>query len=306
VAAATSDAGEGATAGRAAPAAPGGAPLGASASGAAPPIPPIVSVAWLAAHRDTVVIADVRWYLDGRSGREAYAAGHVPGAVFVDLDHALADPPSAQRGRHPLPSPDRFADELGALGVPDDATVVAYDDSFGLSAARLVWMLRRIGQRAALLDGGLQAWARDRAVDRAPVVLPPVRRSARDWPAWALADIDEVASTSAPLLDARAAERYAGEVEPIDPRAGHIPGARSVPFAGSLRDDGTFLPPERLRARLGDRSAIVYCGSGVSACHLLLAHEAAGLGPGRLFPGSWSQWSSDRTRAIESGLERSA
>jgi thiosulfate/3-mercaptopyruvate sulfurtransferase len=292
VAAATSDPGGGADG--------DAAPPPASASG----IGPLVSARWLAAHRADVLVADVRWYLDGRSGRDAYAAGHLPGAVFVDLDRALADPPSAQRGRHPLPRPERFAAELGALGIPDGATVVAYDDSFGLSAARLVWMLRRIGQPAALLDGGLQAWvaASAQALDREPVVLPAVVRTPRPWPAAALADIDEVAATDAPLLDARAPERYAGEVEPIDPRAGHIPGARSVPFAGSLREDGTFLEPERLRARFQGRAGIAYCGSGVSACHLLLAHEAAGLGPGRLFPGSWSQWSSDPTRPIQTGL----
>lgn len=275
----------------------------AEADAATLAIAPIVSVDWLRAHRADVLVADVRWYLDGRSGRTAYDAGHLPGAVFVDLDRALADPPSRERGRHPLPTPRRFADELGALGIGDEVTVVGYDDSFGLSAARLVWMLRRIGQPAALLDGGLQAWRGP--LEREPVVLPEVARVERAWPDAVLADIDEVAATRAPLLDARAPERYAGEVEPIDPRAGHIPGARSVPLAGSLQEDGTFLDPERLRARLGDEPAIAYCGSGVSACHLLLAHEAAGLGPGRLFPGSWSQWSGDSTRPIQTGLERS-
>ncbi|MCW3005509.1 MAG: sulfurtransferase [Solirubrobacterales bacterium] len=269
-------------------------------------VAPIVSAGWLAEHRDDVLVADVRWYLDGRSGRDAYAAGHVAGAIFVDLDRALADPPSPERGRHPLPSAQRFAQELGALGIDDAATVVAYDDAGGLSAARLVWMLRRLGQPAALLDGGLQAWAGELERGAPAGALAPASRAPRDWPPSVLAGIDEVATTTAPLLDARAAERYAGEVEPIDPRAGHIPGARSVPFAGSLAQDGRFLDPERLRARFGDEPVIAYCGSGVSACHLLIAHEAAGLGPGRLFPGSWSQWSADPARPIQTGLRRSA
>jgi thiosulfate/3-mercaptopyruvate sulfurtransferase len=276
------------------------------AGAAAAALPPIVSADWLAAHRDAVVVADVRWYLDGRSGRDAYEAGHLPGAVFVELERALADPPSPGRGRHPLPAPGRFAAELGALGIGDGDAVIAYDDAGGSTAARLVWLLRRLDQPAAVLDGGLAAWSGP--LERGPAVPAPARRerAVRPWPVAAFADIDEVATTTAPLLDARAAERYRGEVEPIDPRAGHIPGARSLPFAGSLGPDGRFLAPERLRARFGGEPAIAYCGSGVTACHLLIAHEAAGLGPGRLFAGSWSQWSADPERPAEVGLGRSA
>jgi thiosulfate/3-mercaptopyruvate sulfurtransferase len=251
------------------------------------------------------VIADVRAYLDGRSGRAAYDAGHIPGAVFVDLDEALADPPSPQRGRHPFPSPERFAAALGALGIGDDDTVVAYDDTGGIMAARLVWMLRAIGADAALLDGGIQAW--DGPLETRPATRPPQTRTPRQWPTERLADIDEVAETTAPLLDARAAERFRGEQEPLDPRAGHIPGATNVPTAANLAADGRFLAPEELRARFAgaglpaDEAPIAYCGSGVSACHLLLAIEHAGLGMGRLYPGSWSQWSNDAERPAEKG-----
>jgi thiosulfate/3-mercaptopyruvate sulfurtransferase len=267
-------------------------------------VDPVVDSAWLRAHPD-VVIADVRYYLDGRPGRAAYEAGHIPGAVFVDLHDALADTPSPQAGRHPFPTAEQFAANLGALGIGDDDTVVAYDDTGGMMAARLVWMLRAIGADAALLDGGIQAW--DGPLQTQTSVRPPQARTVRPWPAQRLADIDEVAATTAPRIDARAAPRFRGEEEPIDPRAGHIPGARNLSTADNLARDGRFRAPDALRERFtgagldAETTPIAYCGSGVSACHLLLSIEHAGLGTGRLYPGSWSQWSNDPARPAAKG-----
>ena len=246
-------------------------------------------------HGDTV-LCDVRWYLDGRSGLEAYEAGHLPGAVFVDLDEHLTAEPGPGVGRHPLPVAEAFAGSMGELGIGPDDTVVAYDDAGGMSAGRLVWMLRVLGQAAALLDGGIGAWSgqlETRTPQRTPVDVP-----VRPWPDRAFVDIGEVAVGAAGrvLLDARAPERYRGEVEPMDPRAGHVPGAVNAPFAANLVD-GRFLLPADLSDHyraLGVEDAtdvVAYCGSGVSACHDLLAMEHAGMGRGRLYVGSWSQWS---------------
>ncbi len=271
-------------------------------------IDPFVSVEWLREHRAEVVLADCRWYLDGRSGRAAYEGGHVPGAVFVDLDTSLtrhADPAAA--GRHPLAEPADFAAAMGALGIGDDDTVIAYDDAGGVIGARLVWMLRVTGHEAALLDGGLGAWDGDLAT--APAIRPPVEFTPHEWPAEALVTIDEVGAISADggaaLIDARPLDRFLGGPDEVDPRAGHIPGARSVPCRENVDADGLILPAADLRARFGVADAaevISYCGSGVTACHNLLALEQAGLGRGgRLFPGSWSQWSRDPARAAETG-----
>ncbi|WP_127781915.1 sulfurtransferase [Rhodococcus sp. X156] len=272
-------------------------------------IAPVVSPAWWDAHRTDVVLADVRWYLDGRSGRAAHEAGHLPGAVFVDLDRCLAAPPSPERGRHPLPDPEVFAAELGRLGIGDDDTVVAYDDAGGRSAARLVWLLRATGHEAALLDGGLAAY-------RGPLETAPVRRApttftARPWPRERLADLDEVVAQAGGgagvVLDARAPERYRGEQEPVDARAGHVPGAKNLPTQATLAEDGTFLPAAELRRRFtaagvgAGAPVTAYCGSGVTACHSLLALELSGLGAGRLYPGSWSQYSSDPRRPVATG-----
>jgi thiosulfate/3-mercaptopyruvate sulfurtransferase len=268
-------------------------------------IPPVVDRAWWQAHRDAVVLADVRWYLDGRSGRAAYDAGHLPGAVFVDLDRWLAAPGSRAEGRHPLPSPEVFAEGMAALGIGDDDTVLAYDDGGGVTAARLVWMLRVTGHEAALLDGGLGAY--DGPLDTMAPGRPRARFTARPWPAEHLADIEDAVDPAHVVLDARAPERFRGEVEPVDPRAGHIPGARSLPAGGSLDDDGRFLPVGVLRERFAaagvtDGSSVVsYCGSGVTACHNLLALELAGFAPGRLYAGSWSQYSSDPGRPVATG-----
>lgn len=270
-------------------------------------IAPFVDVDWVEAHREEIVLADVRWYMDGRSGRAAYEAGHVPGAVFVDLDTALtrhADP--AEEGRHPMADPEQFAAAMAALGIADEDTVIAYDDAGGVIAGRLVWMLRVTGHEAALLDGGLGAWRG--TLEIAPVLRAPAEFTARPWPAERLVGIDEVAAiaadpaTTSVLIDARQRERFEGEPDDVDPQAGHIPGARSVPCRENLDADGLLLPLADLRARFEFPDAtevISYCGSGVTACHNLLAMEQAGLGPGRLYPGSWSQWSRDPTRSIQ-------
>ncbi|HET9719135.1 MAG TPA: sulfurtransferase [Solirubrobacteraceae bacterium] len=269
-------------------------------------IAPFVDASWLAQHRSVVAVADVRWYLDGHSGRAAFEAGHVPGAVFVELGEVLAGPPSDSEGRHPLPSPERFAAGLGRLGIGADHTVVAYDDAGGVIASRLVWMLRILGQPAAVLEGGLSSW--DEPLESGPPASrPEVRVNPRDWPAERLAAIEEVAGTDAVLIDARDPARFAGGPDPVDPRSGHIPGARSLPAAGNLRPDGRLRAREELRERfaqagIGEGSRVIsYCGSGVSACHNLLVLEHVGLAPGRLYPGSWSQWSRDPRRPVQTG-----
>lgn len=268
-------------------------------------IPPVVDLSWLGAHQHEVVLADVRWYLDGRCGREAYDAGHLPGAVFVDLDRWLAGPGSPQVGRHPLPAPEVFAEGMSVLGIGDRDTVVAYDDAGGVIAARLVWMLRAVGHDAALLDGGLRAW--DGELTRDSPVRSRTSFSARAWPAQQLATIDDATSAANVVLDARNADRYRGEHDPIDPRPGHIPGARNVPCRENLDTDGTFLPAAELRRRFttagvsNAADVVSYCGSGVTACHNLLALEHAGLGTGRLFPGSWSQYSREHQRPTATG-----
>ena len=267
-------------------------------------IAPWVDAEWVAAHRDEVVVADVRWYLDGRSGRAAYEEGHIAGAVFVDLDSRLSRPASPAAGRHPLPDPAHFAAGMAELGIGDDDVVVAYDDAGGVNAARLVWLLRVTGHRAALLDGGLAAWPEPLATE--PVARAAAHFTAREWPADRLAGIDEVARGVAVVLDARDRNRFDGSFEPVDPRPGHIPGARSMPAREHLDPDGRFLDPGALRARLaevgadGDADVICSCGSGVTACHTLLVLEAAGLPAGRLYPGSYSQWSNS-TRPVVTG-----
>ncbi len=262
---------------------------------------------FLAAHLDDVVVADVRWYLDGRIGRDAYCVGHVPGAVFVDVDGVLAAPADPARGRHPLPEPADFATGMAAAGIGDGDIVVAYDDAGGVIAARLVWMLRVTGHDAAILDGGIGAWQGPLESGDAPskaATFTPVA-----WPADRLASIDEVAAGAAVLLDARDAARYRGDEEPVDPRAGHIPGARSLPVRGHLDNDGRLLDSGALRQRFAavgvtdGASVVAYCGSGVTACHNLLVLEHLGLGTGRLFPGSWSQWSSDPARPVATGAD---
>lgn len=275
-------------------------------------LPPLIDTAALHALLEAraggdrpVRLLDVRWALDASKGHSTYLAGHLPGAVYIDLDTELAAPARPEAGRHPLPAPEDFADTLRRAGIDEQSTIVAYDDSNGAPAGRLVWMLRALGFAAALLDGGLATW--DGALETEDVRPEPGTATARPWPAALLAGADEVAVGEALVVDARAPERYRGEVEPVDPRAGHVPGAVNLPFAGNLDDRGRFLDPAELRRRFeaagvsDDRETIVYCGSGVTATHDLLALEAAGFTRLRLFPGSWSQWSADPARPVAVG-----
>ena len=268
-------------------------------------VPPVVDVAWLDSTASPVVLADVRWYLDGRSGRVAYDAGHLPGAIFVDVERDLAGPPDPRHGRHPLPSPASFAEALCRLGIGDDDVVVAYDDDGGAVAARLVWMLRVTDRRAAVLDGGITCWPGELEVR--PNVRSRAAATVRPWPPDRLASSDDVASGAHLVVDARAPERYRGDHEPVDPRAGHVPGARSLPCRENLDGAGRFLSRAELGRRFesigvsAETSVVAYCGSGVTACHELLALEHAGFAPGRLYAGSWSQWSNDSSRSVSTG-----
>ena len=243
----------------------------------------------------TLVLADVRWYLDGRSGRNEYDRGHLPGAIFVDLDLWLTGSASPEAGRHPLPEPEHFAEGMSSLGISDDDTVIAYDDAGGVMAARLVWMLRVTGRNAALLDGGLHAF--DGILDTELPTWERGRFEVRDWPADRIAHIDDASNVANVVLDARTGDRYRGEDEPVDPRAGHIPGALSLSCRDNVDAFGRFHPVQQLRSRLESlgvedgASVVAYCGSGITACHNLLTLELAGFGHGRLYPGSWSQYS---------------
>lgn len=282
-----------------------------------PEIPPIVSTDELDRYPHAV-FADVRWYLDGRDARAIYERGHLPEAVFVDLETDLSahDGPSTD-GRHPFPTPTAFAAAMSELGIGDSTTVIAYDDSGGATAGRLVVMLRMIGREAAVLDGGIGAWGHGLEVGvgrrRGAAPFTPV-----EWPARRFANADTTAevarSASTTVLDARSAERFSGDVVAIDPRAGHIPGAVSAPFSAVLDPDTKrFLPVAQLRAHFeslgvdadgsnsGDASAITYCGSGVSACVNILAMEHAGLPMARLYVASMSGWSADPERPLEVG-----
>jgi thiosulfate/3-mercaptopyruvate sulfurtransferase len=263
----------------------------------------LISAAVLAARIDdpTIRIVDARWYL-GRpgDGRDAYEAGHIPGAIFVDMDTDLVAPTGP--GRHPLPSPAVFAARLGELGIESQHEVVVYDDVGGWVAARLWWMLDDLGHPAvSVLDGGYQAWvARDGALETGAGRRWPAADLALG-PAWTkIVDRDELRSRlgQVVVLDARAGPRYRGEVEPIDPVAGHIPTARNAPTAGNLDANGAFLSAGDLRLRFealgaaGDEDVVNSCGSGVSACHNALAMRIAGLPDPILYAGSYSDWSS--------------
>ena len=267
---------------------------------------PLVAANWLAAHLHEVRIVDVRWYLkpvDGRSGRDAYDAGHLPGAIWLDIDTDLSDPPSPAAGRHPLPSPERFAAVLARAGIGPGDPVVAYDDAGGSVAARLWWMLHVLGEPVAVLDGGLAAWNGPLVTDVPE--FRPVARKPRPWPTDRLVSAEQVAAArDVAVFDARSAERYASGDPEIDPRPGHIPGALSAPWTGNLDDAGRFRGAEELRSRFAaadGRPAIAYCGSGVTACHDLLAMELAGLRGTALYPGSWSQWGADPALPADTG-----
>ncbi|MFJ7068332.1 sulfurtransferase [Streptomyces sp. NPDC101115] len=251
------------------------------------------------------VLLDVRWALGGPPGRPEYEAGHIPGAVYVDLDAELAGPPGSG-GRHPLPDVAAFGAAMRRAGVSADTPVVVYDGGLGWGAARAWWLLRWAGHPdVRVLDGGLAAWTGELSKD----VPAPAPGDFEPRPgALGLLDADGAASLarSGLLLDARAGERYRGEVEPIDRVGGHIPGAVSAPTTENVGPDGRFLAPEALAARftaLGatpDTDVAVYCGSGVSGAHEVLALALAGV-PAALYAGSWSEWSSDPTRPVATG-----
>ncbi|MER8186259.1 sulfurtransferase [Kitasatospora sp. NPDC094015] len=256
------------------------------------------------------VLLDVRWQLGGPPGAEEYAAGHLPGAHYLDLDRELAAPPGPA-GRHPLPDPKLLGEALRRAGVSVARPVVVYDAGPATSAARAWWLLRWAGHPdVRVLDGGLAAW---RAAGLPETTEPPAAGDGDFEPAaGGLPTVDadgaaELARTGL-LLDARAAERYRGEVEPVDPRAGHIPGAVSAPTTDNLGTDGRFRPAAELAARFGALGAAggpvgVYCGSGVTAAHELLALEVAGLPGGALYPGSWSEWSGQPDRPAATGAQ---
>ncbi len=255
---------------------------------------------------DDIVVCDVRFHLDDHDrGRREYEEGHIPGAAFVDLHTDLAG--GAGGGRHPLPSVEDFTTLLGRLGVGPGTEVVAYDSAGGAVAARLWWMLRSIGHgRVAVLDGGFSAWiAAGQPVSTEPFNRPPVQYP--PVPGWTgVVDIDDVAqgvALGATVIDARSPERFRGEHEPIDARAGHIPGAINRFHGDNLRPDGTHRSlPELVERYAGvGTSPVVYCGSGVTACHDLLAMSLIGLTGARLYPGSWSEWSGDPVREVETG-----
>jgi thiosulfate/3-mercaptopyruvate sulfurtransferase len=264
--------------------------------------------------RDDLVVADCRFELGNTTWGEAeYSVAHVPGAHYLHLDRDLSGPVSATSGRHPLPDPRTFARRLAALGVGDDCQLIAYDQGNGAYAARLWWLARWIGLRSvAVLDGGMAAWrAAGLPVDAAvPRPVPRTLDPRVDDGAWLdTATIDGLRGHPGHLLlDARGAERFAGRNETIDPVAGHVPGARNHPFTLNLGVDGKFRAADELRRRwltvlgsLPPTAVVAMCGSGVTACHNLLALEHAGLGGGRLYAGSWSEWIRDPRRPVAVG-----
>ncbi|MEV5529165.1 sulfurtransferase [Streptomyces prunicolor] len=256
------------------------------------------------------VLLDVRWALGDPHGRDHYADGHIPGAVYVDLDAELAAPASPEDGRHPLPDLTELQESARRWGIGDGRSVVVYDDLGDTAAARAWWLLRYAGvTEVTLLDGALGAWRAaglplESGIPADPAPGDVVLRAG----ALPTTDADGAAelAVSGLLLDARAGERYRGEAEPVDPRAGHIPGAVSAPTGENLAADGTFLAPELLRKRFEERGAGdtarigVYCGSGVTAAHQIAALEIAGF-EATLFPGSWSAWSADPARPAAKG-----
>ncbi|MFI5902834.1 sulfurtransferase [Streptomyces cyaneofuscatus] len=254
------------------------------------------------------VLLDVRWQLGGPHGRPDYEAGHLPGAVFVDLDTELAGP-AGSGGRHPLPDPEAFGAVMRRAGVGQDTPVVVYDGGQGWAAARAWWLLRWTGHPdVRVLDGGLAAWTGDLSTG----IPDPAEGDFRPKPgALPTLDADAAAALARTglLLDARAAERYRGDVEPIDRVGGHIPGAVSAPTTANVAEDGRYLPAERLAERFTGLGAGksgepvgVYCGSGVSGAHEVLALEIAGI-RAALYPGSWSEWSADPARPVATGPE---
>ena len=278
----------------------------------------LISAADLAAHIDNPdwVVVDCRHDLVNLAfGREAYAAGHLPGAVFADMETELSGPKRGEdgvfKGRHPLPAKEALAETLRGWGVNAGTQVVAYDAHGGMYAARLWWLLRWLGhEAAAVLDGGLPAWqALGQPVTTEAAHKPrgSVEIGAPFVPTVTVAEVlENIESAKRTVVDARASDRFRGENETVDPVGGHIPGARNRFFKDNLQGDGRFKAAEQLREEFGaligePADAIMQCGSGVTACHNLLALEVAGLKGAALYPGSWSEWSSDPARPVSTG-----
>ncbi|MGI9605399.1 MAG: sulfurtransferase [Acidimicrobiales bacterium] len=268
------------------------------------PLPgPLVSADWLRDNLDTVGVVDVRWSIPTGPMRDRYEEGHIPGAVFADLDTDLSAP-AGPRGRHPLPTPQDFAVVRSRLGLT--RPVVAYDGRGGAVAARLWWMLDSIGVPCAVLEGGLEAWGEP--LDSGSVSPVHVPAGPIPWPADRFIDADDMVpaiADGAVALDARNAERFRGEPNDIDPRLGHVPGATSWPWESNLDADARFMTSETLRSRFAElgvvdgSNLIASCGSGVTGCHVLLAARVAGIDGGRLYAGSWSEWAADPDRPVE-------
>jgi thiosulfate/3-mercaptopyruvate sulfurtransferase len=262
------------------------------------------------------LLVDVRWSLDGPD-RAGYETGHLPRAVFCDLDADLAAPPS-DGGRHPLPTERQMTTTLQRLGITDDRDVVVYDGGNALPAARAWWCLRWAGhERVRVLDGGLLAWiaAGGQLSSGEASAVPAATARARLGAMPTVSAGDVAASAAGVLVDVRTAERYRGDNEPVDPVAGHIPGAVSLPVSTVMADDGRYLPPEQLRSALAPLLALTtqtpqgetdapgvtaYCGSGVTAAQMVLALHEAGV-EAALYPGSWSEWIRDPARPIATG-----
>jgi len=280
-------------------------------------VPALVSTDWLAEHLGDprIRVADTRWSLLERGkGRAAYDAAHVPGAAFIDVDADLASPRGEGPGRHPLPGVERFAAAMSRAGIGADTHVVAHDFGDGSTAARLWWLLRHFGhERVSLLDGGWARWsAEGRATESAAAVIAPAafRAAARGDDLVDAGAVERLrADPRTLLIDSRMSERYEGRTEPIDPVAGHVPGAVNRPYPRNVRsaDDPRFLAAEELRepfTALGAGRAshvIAYCGSGINACQNLFALHLAGFEGGLLYEGSWSDWCSSGTRPVATG-----
>ena len=279
----------------------------------------LIEPASLAPHLadDSWAVVDCRFDLtDPNKGEAEYLDAHIPGARYAHLDRDLSGEKTGSNGRHPLPSAEQMRSRFGALGIGPETQVVAYDADSGMYAARLWWMLRFMGHEAvAVLDGGFARWVREGQATRGGrEVVRPATFVGAPREAWRIDAGTVLAHLADPhmlLVDARAEPRFRGDSEPLDKRAGHIPGARNFFFQQNLTEEKTFKRPSELAAAwksvLGERpldQVVMYCGSGVTACHNLLALEQAGLKGARIFPGSWSEWSSDPARPVETGPAR--
>ncbi|HUW51383.1 MAG TPA: sulfurtransferase [Sulfuricella sp.] len=276
----------------------------------------LVSAEELAQHLDDQdwIIFDCRFTLtDPEAGLRAYQHGHIPNARYAHLDNDLSSPVTPASGRHPLPDPQLFAEKLGRWGVDETKQIVVYDDSFGSMAVRMWWLLRWLGHDAvALLDGGLPGWMRQKLPVNAesPKITPTRFTPHLQNALWVdAAEVERARQNKTRLvLDARPEDRFSGEREPLDKIAGHIPGSINWTFEENIDFDGTYLPAEELREAylnllhgIAPEQAIHTCGSGVTACHNILAMEIAGLPGSKLYPGSWSEWIADPTRPVATG-----